>query len=735
MSSQRTVFRTASAFALCAMVAGGLHAWRLFAERTWVLDFQAGPPSRGPEKLAAVVQSAAIEGFGFLAVGLVLAVVALGLSRALPRWRADEAGAGYGAALILCAGAFFGWAALAWIAEDALAFLTRPRVIALDVAGFLALLCGLVVFAGLARRCPWAPRSAVANALSSLAGAGLATWYALRVVQSGEQGWRNPKLLALAGATYLAAVPLAALIARALDRPLAPAVARLRRGPLLPARATFALWALLLVCGAWTALHFELSPLARVSKYAKLPVRAAGPGPNVVFVCIDTLRADHLGCYGYPRPTSPFLDSVAREGALCRDASAAAAWTKPATGTILTGLYPSRHGALYHGSTLHLPEGESTLAEAFRERGYVTAGFVANPNLKRVFDFDRGFDQYFDAPVEDTVTLACIRGTWFGQLLMKLLRHQFNWNYENDFVAMNREVLPWLEANHAQRFFLYAHYIDPHIPYAPPARYREEFRQDHGLALFNDRKRKVGIDLYDGEIRYSDDGLAELVAKLRELGVWDDTLFVLTSDHGEEFFEHGVLGHGFSLYQEVVRVPLILRGPGVPAGVVVEQPVQILDLAATVLALCGFGVEEFGDGRSFHALLNAPTAQASASSDPAALFLESEFGQDDSNHREFVFTGLRQGPWKLVLTEQNKFYPPSDGRFGREALYDLAADPSERTNLFREAQHQALIQELLERLRGHAQFLQGHGFRDLPPAALTPEVEAGLRALGYIGGD
>ena len=117
------------------------------------------------------------------------------------------------------------------------------------------------------------------------------------------------------------------------------------------------------------------------------------------------------------------------------------------------------------------------------------------------------------------MTLACIRGTWFGGMLMKLFRHQFNWNYENDIRAMNREVLAWLDANAHQRFFLYAHYIDPHIPYDPPARYREEFRQDHGLALFNDRKRKVGIDLYDGEIRYTDDGLKELVEKLMELGV------------------------------------------------------------------------------------------------------------------------------------------------------------------------------------------------------------------------
>ena len=204
---------------------------------------------------------------------------------------------------------------------------------------------------------------------------------------------------------------------------------------------------------------------------------------------VDTLRADGLSCYGYPRPTSPFLDSLAESGTRFADPVAAAAWTKPATGTIFTGLYPSRHGALYHGSSLQLPEGERTMAEAFRQAGYVTAGFVSNPNVKAVFDFDRGFDVFFDSPVEDTLTLACIRDTWFGRSLMELLRHQFNWKYENDVRQMNRHVEGWLAKNGDERFFLYVHYIDPHIPYDPPSPWREEFAQDHGFVTFEKRTK------------------------------------------------------------------------------------------------------------------------------------------------------------------------------------------------------------------------------------------------------
>ena len=730
MHAAKNLLRWVNAFALGAFVLGAAHAARTIGARTWVREFQAGPPSGTLEKAAAMVQSAAIEGLGFAMLGLVLGLLALALARFHPLLARAEQGSAFGAGLILALGAFFGWIEVAWIAEDALDFLTRPAVIALDVAGVLGLLAALLGLDFLARRAPWCAQRGEAVALGTLAAAGLATWLALVIVKSGEEGWRDPVLLAGAGVTYLGAIPLAAGLARLVEWPLARLVERLARGPLLPRSVALVGWLLLAAAGVYTGAHWQLSPLAGEPDYPTLGARPAGPGPNVVLVTVDTLRAQNLSCYGYPRPTSPFLDSLAAEGVRCADASASAAWTKPATGTILTGLYPSRHGALYHGSLLHLPEGERTLAEAFRERGYVTAGFVANPNIKKVFAFDRGFDVYFDSPVEDTVTLACIRGTWFGGLLMTLLRHQFNWNYENDIVGMNRDVLAWLRNNHAQRFFLYAHYIDPHIPYDPPARYREEFAQDHGFALFNERKRKVGIDLYDGEIRYTDDGLKALVDELVRLGVWENTIFVLTSDHGEEFYEHGVLGHGFSLHQEVVGVPLIFHGAGVPRGVVVEEPVQILDMPATLLSLAGEDVERFGDGKSFHERI-----LAAAPREPTPLFLESEFGQDDSNHRAFVFSGVRSGRWKLVLTEENQFFSPKDPRFGREALYDLETDPSERRNLFREKEHEALVARLLDELRRHAQFLQDEGFRDVAPAALTPEVEAGLRALGYIGGD
>jgi arylsulfatase len=665
LSQLRLLWGTTRWSALLGFLLGGGLSAREILGRKWVLEFQAGAPSSAREKFMAITQSAWIEGFGFAAIGFVFALLALGLAR----MQRDRSGSRFALNFACLAGGFFLWIRFARLGEEALPFLLPHELVLLNV---VAILGGGLVCA-------------------------IAAWLIRRLANR----WIPDRWNGL------------------LDK------LRRRRG--VPTSVQYTSIGLLMLAFATTVGDFSLSPLSGNIVYPELRARGEPGGPNVVFVTIDTLRADHLGCYGYDRNTSPFIDRLAEQGTLFKDASAPAAWTKPSTGTLLTGLYPSRHGALYHGSKLQIPQGEQTLAEGFQERGYVTAGFVSNPNIKQVFDFDRGFDLFFDSPVKDTVTLAGIRGTLFGQVLMRLLRHQFNWKYENDVRAMNSRVIPWLEKNAHQKFFLYVHYIDPHIPYSPPARYRDEFARDHGLIAFNERKESVGIDRYDAEIRYVDEGLGEFVDAIKRIGIWENTLFLITSDHGEEFFEHGVLGHGYSLYQGVIHVPLIFRGPGVPAGVVVESPVQNVDLAATLLDLADpEGLLEFGDGRSF-----AQAFTDSQWSTPSNYFLENEFGKDGTHQRAFVLNGVRAGPWKLVLTEENAFFPPSNPRFGREALYNLATDPAEAHNRILDEDQHVLVKELLGRLRRHAEFLTEAGFRDIEPAALSPDIQASLNALGY----
>ena len=725
--------RTAGATAILALLLGGANAVHSVWNRPFVREFQAGDRSQNAERWIAIGQQSAIEIVGFAALGLVLAIVA----RVLCGLRRDDGaprGQHAAASFLLVAGAFVFWIWLGtWFTEVALPFLAPLPLLWTNLAGFGLSLLGFFLFDAIARRLPWAPRAPespgapAAIALCSAVCACIALHFAMRTATRGTGGYKDPVRLAQCAGYLVAALCLAPALARPITGASARLVERLGRGPLLPKLPRYALGLVAFGCIASAVPFFQMSAVDRGVTYETLNSRGTPDGPNVVIVTIDTLRADHLGCYGYDRPTSPLLDAVAAEGVVCEDPSAAASWTKPATGTILTGLHPSRHGALYHGSQLQLPEGERTLAEAFRDAGYVTAGFVSNPNLKKVFLFDRGFDLFFDSPVEDTVTLASIRSSWFGKVLMRLMRHQFNWKYENDVHQMNRHVLSWIDENKDNRFFLYAHYIDPHIPYAPPEPHRSDFAQDHGMALFNERKEKVGIDLYDAEIRYMDDGFGDLVERLKEHGLWENTLLVVTSDHGEEFFEHGVLGHGFSLYQPVVGVPLIFHGPGVAKGHRIQEPVQILDMPSTVLELAGTGDERLGDGRSFAQFVRGEEWET-----PRTYFIESEFGHDEHDTRSFVFTGVREGRWKLVLTEANAYFPPENPKYGREALYDLENDPGETQNLFHEPEHRELVQRLLGELLAHSEHLSQTGFRDVEPAALDAATQESLRALGYL---
>lgn len=723
ISASRALLWTTRAGALAGFFFGGLHAILDVAGAKHVREFQAGASAPITERVVAVLQRAALEGIGFGICAFVLGLFALVASA--PGGTNTTRGQRFSAWFLLSTAALTLWANFGtWLGNEALPFLDAGPLALLNLVGFSACLVSFALAWGLVRLMPFSPRrQPAAVALGTALAIGGALYIALDFLLTSPA----PKAvgtLSQAVGIVLAGVPVAGFLGR-LTVPLVAAFGERAQGSsFLPRSVRLGAWAGLAVAAVVTAFTLELRATPAEVSYGKVEGRGAPDGPNVVLVTIDTLRADHLSCYGYDRPTSPFIDSIAADGTLFADASSAAAWTKPATGTILTGLYPSRHGALYHGSSLQLPEGEKTLAETFRDAGYVTAGFVTNPNVKRIFDFDRGFDEFFDSPVEDTVTLASIRGSTFGRLLMRLFRHQFNWKYENDVFQMNRHILAWLRENKDQRFFLYLHYIDPHIPYTPPSPFKEEFERDHGFVTFNERKGKVGVDLYDGEIRYTDEGMKELVEEMQALGLWDNTVFAMTSDHGEEFFEHEVMGHGFSLYQGVIHVPLIFRGPGIPKGLVVDEPVQVVDMPATLAEVAGVGAGQLGDGRSFTAAFDAPDWE------PAHIyFLENEFGTDHNNNRSFVFSGARRGEYKLVLTEKNLYRPWA----AREEFYDLSKDPAEKNNLIQDEAYRDLIQELTDSLEAHSEMLFKTGFRDIEPAAISEEVQEQMRMLGYAG--
>lgn len=298
------------------------------------------------------------------------------------------------------------------------------------------------------------------------------------------------------------------------------------------------------------------------------------PPSDVILIVVDTLRADRLGAYGYPLDTTPFLDSIAAEGVVFDSHYSTSPWTRPSLASLATGLYP-RSAGIYEEQFDSLAEDLPTLAETMARRGYRTLGLTANPNVNSWFGFARGFDFYGDSGVvwpwmpatDDQLSFrrdgaALETG---GQLTVRALQ------------AAERLVS---SEGVRQPIFLQVLYVDPHRPYSPPTQYLQRL-VDAGSQTPD----------YDGEIRYTDDSLSHLASGLEELGIGRDALWVVTSDHGEGLDDHPEVPdsktHGPTLYDSVLRVPLIIRHPRLPGGRIVSQLTSSVDVVPTILEFAG----------------------------------------------------------------------------------------------------------------------------------------------------
>lgn len=401
--------------------------------------------------------------------------------------------------------------------------------------------------------------------------------------------------------------------------------------------------------------------LARTLALACLLLVTCGgkPSPaNVLVIAIDSLRPDHLGCYGYGRPTSPAIDALAARGVLFENALGQASWTTPSFGTVFTSLYPSQHGALTVNDMLS--PGVPTLAEILRERGYATCGIANAPALSSDYGFDRGFD-FYDVAEPET----------------------------RDAEATTKDALKWLDADKRKPFFLFVHYFDVHLPYAPKPPYDRLFDTGYtgplGTAFAVDAYAGRREDLlaqmrgwspadwdhvralYDGEIAFTDQAIRLLLEGLEERDLTRKTLIVFLSDHGQEFFEHGAYGHGHSLYGEVLRVPLVLSLPGpLPRGLRVKEQVRLLDVAPTILAFLGAGARSGLEGVSLLPLAGggAVTGNPDAVLPPGVAFAE----------------GVRLGgEKKAIATAGVKVI--HDTASGETMIFDLGSDPGETRTL------------------------------------------------------
>jgi arylsulfatase A-like enzyme len=426
---------------------------------------------------------------------------------------------------------------------------------------------------------------------------------------------------------------------------------------------------------------------------------------NLVIFLIDALRADHLSAYdSSTRVRAPMLERFAAGGTLFEAAQAQENWTKPSVATLLTSLYPSTHNTK-SGEAI-LPSEVDTIAELLQERGFATAAFIANGYVSDRFGFDQGWDSY---------------------------RNYVREGLRNRADAVVDDAIAWLEERpREQPFFMYIHVIEPHVPYSPPRPYWEAY--DPGpydgpivagrtAQLLEDiktgRLRPTERDrtrleaLYDGEITYGDEHFGRFIAALDEEGLLADTLLWVTADHGEEFFDHGSVGHGHSLYQELLHVPLLVSLPGlVPAGARVPADVGLVDVLPTSFELLGVERPAEAEGQSLVPLLRGEQPQ---------LY--------DASFSEYLDGGraARSGDLKVVVQGSTI------------SLYDLGQDPGEQRNVASE--RPLALRHMLTLLSMHlAGIGTDEGGRSPRPRRvyrrterpLDEETVQQLRALGYM---
>jgi len=476
--------------------------------------------------------------------------------------------------------------------------------------------------------------------------------------------------------------------------------------------------AILLVAGVLSAAPTWLTEAANA-----LAPPAGAPNsdnrPDVILIVADALRADRLSCYadGSATNATPHIDALARDGVRYQDMSAQASWTKPSVATIFTSLYPSSHQALHAES--QLPAATTTLAEALSAGGYRTIGLVTNAYITPLFGYDQGFDRYvYLEPDDPFFAPAAATRLTIHHALMRLYRQTDlgRWQrqtlgtwpgpYYRPAEVVTQHLLPWLEARRGERFFLYVHYMDPHTPY---------FRHPYDGTAFVDAlppdQAPWVSRLYDGEVSYLDTQVGELFAALKRWDLYDEALIVFTADHGEEFFEHGGWGHGATLYEEQLRVPLIIKYPGNRyAGTVDEGLARSLDIAPTVLGVVGLPVPAAMQGVSLRPGENAPARATVA-------FAETIY------QGQYPMQTVRVGSRKLIRTAPGhpRLIPPT-------LLFDLAADPGEHHD--RATTEPALVQALQADLDWIVAYAQTHAVAG-SAGAIDPATRERLRNLGY----
>lgn len=554
------------------------------------------------------------------------------------------------------------------------------------------------------------------------------------------------------------AVPVIIILAFILSRPLRKA----ESGAGVFKMTVVGVWAALMVFLVFMGLQ---RPEAEAGGLTK---KATPDKPNILYILVDALRADHVACYGYERATSDSVDALAVDGVLFEKCYAQASWTLPSVASMLTSTVPPRHGAVNVGK--QLGAGMTIFPDRLGASGYRTAAFSANPLVSRTFGFHQGVDHYRSSN-RSLARETGLRKTRLGivhKMLWKLTQprgadraegmHQssglgrvifsiYNKTYDlildigialrselkgmgEEAAAINAEFLSWLDAIGDARFAAYLHYMEPHAPYNPDPPFAEMFPRDYtgdpvirpprrledpekGTSYFPPLEEDAFADLvarYDGEIAQFSHEFGLLVKELKERGLYDDLLIVFVADHGDEFYEHQGWGHCHTVYNELVHVPLIIKFPGdAHAGLRIKSPCRVIDIVPTLLDFLKLPQWEEVEGKSFLALVNDGAAGAD---EPWSAISCTRAGGKIvrsyilGNHK-LIFDAEAEEPWQL---------------------FDLSSDPGEQNSLVK--QDPELFEKLKKML---VEVYDSYATEDAgADADMDEETRRKLKKLGYL---
>ena len=451
--------------------------------------------------------------------------------------------------------------------------------------------------------------------------------------------------------------------------------------------------------------------------------------PNVLLIVMDCVRAGHLSCYGYQRPNTPCIDELAGSSVVYEQAISPSDWSLPAHASIFTGLYPSKHGA--HDEHRFLSADVPTMAEVLSNLGYRTIGGCLNAYVDRATGLDRGFQIFYNSQSYKTRSLLRYNLDRIWAKLTSTTDQGARWINKQLYRELQRDDRPW---------FVFAQYLEPHAPYQIPRPYRNRYLNNglsfkQAMAVNQDYDRYLagavemdGTDfeiftaLYDTQIAYLDSRIGQLIDFLKRSKMLDNTLIMITADHGENLGEHQLMGHRFCLYDTLLHVPLIIhypRGTVVPGRV--RRQVQTHDLLPTVLALLGDTHSATYQSLQGLSLLDTAATYEFTIAEQAlpnlVVFQQKHPGADMSRYNRRL---------KMIRTERYKYIWASNGQ---HELYDLQTDPGETCNII--AEQPNVADDLANRLEAWRNSFEP-AYHDEEAPEFDETVKARLRDLGYL---